>query len=69
LVLEEEYNIRKVTALWKASSSIDQQRIQQAASEQRAQGDISLGLVVALFIQPTLMTVTTKQVDTPVGSD
>jgi hypothetical protein len=36
LVLEEEYNIRKVTALWKASSSIDQQRIQQAASEQRA---------------------------------
>jgi hypothetical protein len=33
LVLEAEYKIRKVTALWTAASSIDQHSIQQAASE------------------------------------
>jgi hypothetical protein len=36
LVLEAEYNIRKVTALSKAASSIDQHRIQQIASEHDA---------------------------------
>jgi L-rhamnose isomerase len=35
-VLEAEYNIRKVKALWKAASSIDQHKIQQAASEHDA---------------------------------
>jgi hypothetical protein len=36
LVLEAKYNICKVTALWKAASSIHQHRIQQAASEHDA---------------------------------